>query len=67
VMTFSICLKVFGQIEDYLQPVETEESVIKSYILALNSNLVRVGSLPHKIASHHVLKFKEKNHKLSDS
>jgi RNA polymerase II-associated protein 1 len=60
VVRFLTCQEdqVFGGVDDYLTPAEREESVVQSYALAMNSNLVRIGSLPHKIATHHVECFK---------
>lgn len=39
---------------EYLCPVETDESLLKCYAMALNSNLLRKDSIPWKIAEHHV-------------
>lgn len=44
---------------EYLYPEETDESLIKSYLLALSSNLLRPGTVAHKIASHHVESYKK--------
>jgi RNA polymerase II-associated protein 1 len=40
--------------DEYLFPVETDLSLLKCYALALSSNLLRKGSVPWKIAEHHV-------------
>ncbi|XP_075983749.1 RNA polymerase II-associated protein 1 [Anticarsia gemmatalis] len=45
---------------DYLYPEETDESVIKSYLRALSSNLLRPDTIVHKIASHHVECYKKR-------
>ncbi|CAD7002728.1 unnamed protein product [Ceratitis capitata] len=50
-------------ISAYLEPVEEEESLIKSYAHALSTNDVRVGSLPYKIAKYHVEHFRRKSQK----
>ncbi|XP_023294123.2 RNA polymerase II-associated protein 1 [Lucilia cuprina] len=50
---------LIGGLEAYLEPPEEEESLIRDYNSALNGNLLRVNTLPHKIATHHVEKFKE--------
>ncbi|XP_065360117.1 RNA polymerase II-associated protein 1 [Calliphora vicina] len=53
---------LIGGLEAYLQPAEEEESLIRDYNNALNGNLLRANTLPHKIATHHVEKFKESQH-----
>lgn len=49
------------EMKDYLYPEETDESLIKSYIRALSSNLLRPDTIAHKIASHHVHAFKSRS------
>lgn len=44
---------------EYLHPVETEESLIKSYRMALSTNQLREDSIPWKIAKHHVDAYKK--------
>lgn len=44
---------------EYLHPVETDESLVKSYRIALSTNQLREGSLPWKIAKHHVDAFRK--------
>lgn len=44
---------------EYLNPVETDASLLMCYKNALNSNLLTEGSLPWKIASHHVREAKK--------
>lgn len=39
---------------EYLHPIETDESLLKCYAIALSSNLLRKDSIPWKIAEHHV-------------
>lgn len=39
---------------EYLNPIETDVSLLKCYSMALSSKLLIVGSLPWKIADHHV-------------
>ncbi|XP_026501321.2 RNA polymerase II-associated protein 1 [Vanessa tameamea] len=48
------------ELNDYLYPEETDESLIKSYFRALSSNLLRPGTIAYKIAQHHVDNFKKK-------
>jgi RNA polymerase II-associated protein 1 len=40
--------------QGYLEPIETDESLLKCYSRALSSNLLREDSLPWKIATHHL-------------
>lgn len=39
---------------EYLTPIETDASLLKSYAQALASNMLRKDSLPWKIAEHHL-------------
>lgn len=57
-----ICLyfQIIGSIDDYLYPLETNKMLLQSYIEALNSNILLLDSLPHKIAVHHLNEFKAK-------
>ncbi|XP_050335533.1 RNA polymerase II-associated protein 1 [Bactrocera neohumeralis] len=43
----------------YLEPAEQDESLIKAYALMLNTNDVRVGTIPYKIAKYHLEHFKK--------
>ncbi|CAG5047320.1 unnamed protein product [Parnassius apollo] len=45
-------------LQDYLYPEETEDSLLKCYFRALNSNLLRPGTIVYKIAEHHVKNLK---------
>lgn len=45
-------------IDEYYYPEETDESLLKSYLQALATNLLRPGTIVHKIASHHVEQYK---------
>ncbi|XP_050352952.1 RNA polymerase II-associated protein 1 [Nymphalis io] len=47
------------QLNDYLYPEETDESLIKSYFRALSSNLLRPGTIAYRIAQHHYDNFKK--------
>lgn len=49
------------ELKDYLYPVETDETVIKSYFQALAGSLLRPGTIAHKIAQHHVECFKRRS------
>lgn len=41
------------ELKDYLYPEESDESLLKCYFRALNSHLVRPGTVVYKIAEHH--------------
>lgn len=46
---------LIDSMNDYLQPVETDISLLKSYESALNNSaILQAGSIPWKIAKHHV-------------
>lgn len=55
--------KLFAGIDGYLNPEETEMSLLKSYSQAINSNLLRKGSVPFKIAQHHITQYRAKQSK----
>uniref|UniRef100_A0A182N5V9 RPAP1/MINIYO-like TPR repeats domain-containing protein n=1 Tax=Anopheles dirus TaxID=7168 RepID=A0A182N5V9_9DIPT len=46
--------ELFGELEQYLRPAESDIVLLRSYGQALNSNLLRPGSIPHRVANHHV-------------
>ncbi|KAL0818600.1 hypothetical protein ABMA28_009033 [Loxostege sticticalis] len=48
------------EINDYLYPEETDESLIKSYFQALSGNLLKPGTVAHRIAQHHVEMYKNR-------
>lgn len=50
-------------ISEYLSPRETDVSLLKSYAVALVSNLLRRDSIPWKIAKHHVQHAKDSHSK----
>ncbi|XP_050083834.1 RNA polymerase II-associated protein 1 isoform X2 [Anopheles aquasalis] len=52
--------ELFDQLDAYLTPEETDTVLLRSYGQALNSNLLRVGSIPHQVASHHVEAFRRR-------
>jgi len=56
VLRFITCEEkhLIGKLEDYLEPAETDKTLMKSYYQALHSNALIPGSLPHRIATHHV-------------
>ncbi|XP_065077576.1 RNA polymerase II-associated protein 1 [Ochlerotatus camptorhynchus] len=56
VLRFITCneQQLFGTLDDYLQPEETDVTLIRFYSQALNSNLLRPGTAPARIAAHHV-------------
>lgn len=51
---------MIGTLDDYLNPPETDELLLKSYYQAMNSNLLLANAVPFQIASHHVRAHKEK-------
>ncbi|KAL9929060.1 RNA polymerase II-associated protein 1 [Glossina fuscipes fuscipes] len=51
---------LIGGLSAYLEPAEEEESLLKAYNQALNTNLLSLNSLPYKIAKHHVEQFKQR-------
>ncbi|XP_055640241.1 RNA polymerase II-associated protein 1 [Toxorhynchites rutilus septentrionalis] len=61
VLRFITCTEqqLFGPFEEYIQPAETDATLIKYYSQALNSNLLRQGSIPARIAAHHLQAFRE--------
>ncbi|XP_062565677.1 RNA polymerase II-associated protein 1 [Armigeres subalbatus] len=62
VLRFITCSEdqLFGSLDEYLQPEETDVTLIKFYSQALNSNLLRPGSIPARIAAHHVQAYRER-------
>lgn len=56
VLRFLTCGEDKLNIDDYLYPLETDVSLIKSYASALSSNYLRKDSFPYKIADHHARK-----------
>lgn len=56
VMKFINCeeINLLEDVNEYLYPIETDESLLKCYAAALSTNLLRKNSLPWKIAAHHV-------------
>lgn len=53
--------QLFGSLAEYLEPVETDVTLIKFYSQALHSNLLRPGSIPARIASHHVQAYRQRS------
>lgn len=55
-MTFINCKEtdLLHDFKDYLYPIETDASLLKSYDAALSSNILKKDSIPWKIAQHHV-------------
>ncbi|KAJ0173342.1 hypothetical protein K1T71_011518 [Dendrolimus kikuchii] len=49
------------ELQDYLYPSETDESLIKSYFQAFSSNLLRPDTIAYKIAKHHIECFKNRS------
>ncbi|KAJ8710984.1 hypothetical protein PYW07_008226 [Mythimna separata] len=47
------------ELKDYLHPEESDESLIQSYFQALSTNLLRPGTIAHKIATHHTEIYKK--------
>ncbi|XP_053616869.1 RNA polymerase II-associated protein 1 [Plodia interpunctella] len=54
------------EIKDYLYPEETDESLLRSYVHALNSNLLRPHTIAHRIAHHHVESFKKRTNSVNN-
>lgn len=54
VLKFITCDQTNLNFDEYLQPVETDVSLLKCYMTALSSHWLRKDSLPWKIANHHV-------------
>lgn len=55
-MTFISCrdADLLDPFSDYLNPPETDASLLKCYAAALSSNILRPNSIPWRIAQHHV-------------
>lgn len=51
---------LIGGLEDYLEPLETDRTLLKCYYQAINSNRLVPGSIPHRIATHHVDAYRAK-------
>uniref|UniRef100_A0A1A9WBV2 RNA polymerase II-associated protein 1 C-terminal domain-containing protein n=1 Tax=Glossina brevipalpis TaxID=37001 RepID=A0A1A9WBV2_9MUSC len=51
---------LIGGLTAYLEPAEEEESLLKAYNQALNTNLLRLNSLPYEIAKHHIEQFQQR-------
>uniref|UniRef100_A0A182PGT8 RNA polymerase II-associated protein 1 n=1 Tax=Anopheles epiroticus TaxID=199890 RepID=A0A182PGT8_9DIPT len=62
VLRFITCSEqeLFGPLEQYLEPAESDTVLVRSYGQALNSNLLRPGSIPHRVANHHVQAYRSK-------
>ncbi|EAT42274.1 AAEL006184-PA [Aedes aegypti] len=69
VLRFITCSEqqLFGTMDDYLQPEESDVTLLKFYSQALNSNLLRTGSIPARIAAHHVQAYRTKAHERKHS
>ncbi|XP_053660448.1 RNA polymerase II-associated protein 1 [Anopheles marshallii] len=62
VLRFITCEEheLFGEMVQYLEPVESDIVLLRSYGQALNSNLLRPGSIPHRVAHHHLQAYRAK-------
>uniref|UniRef100_A0A182MCV1 RPAP1/MINIYO-like TPR repeats domain-containing protein n=1 Tax=Anopheles culicifacies TaxID=139723 RepID=A0A182MCV1_9DIPT len=62
VLRFITCeeRELFGTMAQYLEPAEDDIVLLRSYEQALNSNLLRPGSIPHRIAQHHLQAYRSK-------
>ncbi|XP_050072117.1 RNA polymerase II-associated protein 1 [Anopheles maculipalpis] len=62
VLRFITCNEheLFGEMAQYLEPAESDTVLLRSYGQALNSNLLRPGSIPHRIAHHHLQAYRAK-------
>lgn len=54
VLKFITCDETNLNFEEYLQPIETDVSLLKCYKTALSSHWLRKDSLPWKIANYHL-------------
>lgn len=65
VLRFVTCTEemLFGGINAYVSPDETDVSLLKCYHQAIGNNLLRKGSVPYLIAQHHLNKFNERRHR----
>ncbi|XP_052891202.1 RNA polymerase II-associated protein 1 [Anopheles moucheti] len=52
--------ELFGEMVQYLEPAESDIVLLRSYGQALNSNLLRPGSIPHRVAHHHLQAYRSK-------
>ncbi|XP_031621767.1 uncharacterized protein LOC116339840 [Contarinia nasturtii] len=62
VLRFVTCTEdeLIGELNDYLEPPETDVLLIKSYFQAINSNCLLPNSAPFRIAQHHYNMYKAK-------
>uniref|UniRef100_A0AAG5CPH3 RNA polymerase II-associated protein 1 C-terminal domain-containing protein n=1 Tax=Anopheles atroparvus TaxID=41427 RepID=A0AAG5CPH3_ANOAO len=62
VLRFITCSEqeLFDDVEGYLVPEESDAMLLRAYGQALNSNLLRSGSIPHRVANHHVQAFRSR-------
>uniref|UniRef100_A0A182VWJ8 RNA polymerase II-associated protein 1 n=1 Tax=Anopheles minimus TaxID=112268 RepID=A0A182VWJ8_9DIPT len=69
VLRFITCeeRELFGTMVQYLEPAESDIVLLRSYEQALNSNLLRPGSIPHRIAHHHLQAYRSKVKVMPDS
>lgn len=56
---------LIGRLNDYLEPVECDRTLLKAYYQAINSNLLIPDTIPHRIAIHHVNAYRAKMRKNS--
>lgn len=63
---FGIFLQLIGELNDYLEPPETDVILIKSYFQAINSSVILPNTVPYKIAEHHYNAFKMRKAQCSD-
>lgn len=55
-----LIFQLIGDLNEYLEPAETDVVLIKSYHQAINSNILLPHSAPYKIAKHHYNVYKAK-------
>ncbi|XP_049285596.1 RNA polymerase II-associated protein 1 isoform X1 [Anopheles funestus] len=69
VLRFITCTEheLFGELAHYLEPAESDTVLLRSYGQALNSNLLRPGSIPHRVAHHHLQAYRSKVKVMPDS
>ncbi|XP_053670534.1 uncharacterized protein LOC128720859 [Anopheles nili] len=66
VLRFITCseAELFADLNEYLEPAESDTLLLRSYGQALNSNLLRPGSIPHRVAAHHLQAHRSKTNVL---
>lgn len=53
--------ELIDNIDEYLNPAETDESLLRNYADAISSNQLIENSIPHKIAKHHLMEAQKRS------